>query len=472
MKSGIAVVNVDGAVNAWRQAVGPCGEVAVVANPSYVACPVELYPLAPRNPGPFDAVAGIVMDMDGTTTTTEPLCLHSLEWMVRAITGRPEPAAWAGLDPRRDYPHIIGNSTTRHVEYLVRTYGADVRMEAFREAFVAAVAATLTSGHDEGRRREVLADAAALGLREMLADDRLRRLTADRVGPSADDLRALVTRYGRAVSLSTFADQVRAAVDIYYVRYHAILDSIREGSTDAPVTTSGSPAGRCLVAPMPAVGIFLALVKGWLAETPDAMYELLADQVHKLTGANPRHPPSVWQAMARWFARHPAPVSLVTSSIQYEADIVLGEVFRQLRNEAGRWPLPAATRERIAAGFASHRAYYDAYVTASDSSEIRLKPHRDLYSIALYRMGVCRGDYHRVIGLEDSESGVVAIRAAGVGCSVALPFLESSDHDFRAATHVVHGQLPAVLLNHACYVSDRALASFKTPGSEKGLATP
>ena len=70
-------------LRAWRAATGHCREVAVVANPSYVASPCELYPLANRNPGPFDAVVGIVMDMDGTTTTTEPLCLHSLEWMVR-----------------------------------------------------------------------------------------------------------------------------------------------------------------------------------------------------------------------------------------------------------------------------------------------------------------------------------------------------------------------------------------------------
>lgn len=55
-------------------------------------------------------MVAIVQDMDGTTT--ENLCLHSLETMVRRVTARLTPAQWTGLDRARDYPHIIGNSTT------------------------------------------------------------------------------------------------------------------------------------------------------------------------------------------------------------------------------------------------------------------------------------------------------------------------------------------------------------------------
>ncbi|HOW18619.1 MAG TPA: hypothetical protein PLC79_06245, partial [Phycisphaerae bacterium] len=72
----------------------------------------------------------------------------------------------------RDHPHIIGNSTTKHVEYLLGAYGSHIRPAVFRRVFVRAVLWTLTHGRDEGRRREVLADAAALGLTNMLRDTR------------------------------------------------------------------------------------------------------------------------------------------------------------------------------------------------------------------------------------------------------------------------------------------------------------
>jgi len=456
-------MDVDTGVRLWREAIGDCDEVALVANPSYVASPYELYPLARRNPGPLDAVVGIVKDMDGTTTTTEPLCLHSLEWMVRVITDRMDERAWPGFDHAADHPHIIGNSTTRHVEYLLGAYGDRIRPAAFRRAFVLAVLWTLGRGRDEGRRREVRADAAALGLRDMLDDAEFARLVRERVDPfagNAHDAEGLAGRYAGAVALSSFADRVRAAVDIYYVRYHTILAAIDEGRVHE--LTGPLPGGRSarMVAPMPGVAAFLALVKGWLGDQACALYDAMATHVVAKTGANPRITPASLCAMGRWFAAHPVRVAIVTSSIAYEADVVLREVFRALRDEAAAWPLPTDVRERIAGGFAEHRAFYDMFVTASDSSEIRLKPHRDLYSIALHGMGVRREDYHRVVGFEDSESGVIAIRAAGVGCCVALPFAQSAGHDFRAAVHVLRGQFPEVVLNHSCFLSESALAPY------------
>ena len=66
-------------------------------------------------------------------------------------------------------------------------------------------------------------------------------------------------------------------------------------------------------------------------------------------------------------------------------------------------------------------------------------------------------EYDRVIGFEDSESGVIAIRAAGVGCCVALPFAQSAGHDLSAAVHVLTGQIPEALLNHNAFLSPQAL---------------
>jgi len=110
------------------------GEFAIIKNPGYVQPPYEACPLAKKLRRLPRGLAGIVKDMDGTTTTTEALCLHSLETMVRRITGRLDSAVWAGLDRTRDYPHIIGNSTTRLVEYLIETYQMAIRREALQRA--------------------------------------------------------------------------------------------------------------------------------------------------------------------------------------------------------------------------------------------------------------------------------------------------------------------------------------------------
>lgn len=463
MKPVRSVMPLDEALRCWREAVGDCDEIAVVANPSYVASPYELYPLAPRNPGPLDALLGAVMDMDGTTTTTEPLCLHSLEWMVRVVTDRMGTTAWAGLDAVRDHPHVIGNSTTRHVEYLLRTYGDHVRPDAFRRAFARAVLWTLARGRDEARRSEVQANAAALGLRAMLDDPEFARLVRDRADPfgaEADATTPLVTKYAAAVRLDAFAEQVRAAVDVYYVRYHLILAAIDAGQGDELAREFGLAPGSRLVAPMPGVGAFLAMTKGWLGEEAASLYEPLAAHVRAITGAGPAATPDDLRRLGQWFEAHPVRIAVVTSSIAYEAHIVLMEVFRTLYDDAATWPISPARRERVAQGFADHCGFYDAVVTATDSSEIRLKPHRDLYAIALHVLGIAREDYRHVVGFEDSESGTIAIRAAGVGCCVALPFAQSAGHDFAAAVHVVRGQLPEVMLNHRCFLAEKRLAAL------------
>ncbi len=63
-------------------------DFAVVENPDYIFPPYELYPLAQKATELSSGMTGAVMDMDGTTTTTETLCIHSLETMVRRITAR------------------------------------------------------------------------------------------------------------------------------------------------------------------------------------------------------------------------------------------------------------------------------------------------------------------------------------------------------------------------------------------------
>lgn len=415
-------------------------EFAIVRNPSYIHPPYEIYPLSKKAVTLPQGLAATVMDMDGTTTTTEPICLHSLATMVRKTTGNADNPAWVGLDHDRDYPHIIGNSTTRHVEYLMQTYEKGFSANASAAAWLRAAAWTLKEGADPARRIEVENNARSFGVGALLTDPvfkTLRESPAD-AGALAD----LMTRFGARIPLSDFATRVRAAVDIYYQRYHEILARIASGSiTGLAREVLGTDSGEMIRA-MPGVAVFLALVKGWLGAEAGKLGVLFAETDAAGSLA----------ALGSHFEANPAKVGVVTSSIRYEADIVLGAVFGVLRSEIARWPLDADHKQRILDGFASPAAYYDAIVTATDSSEIRLKPHRDLYSIALHQLGLAPKDFDRVVGFEDSESGLIAIRAAGIPVCCAVPFAETQGHDLSAASLIAHGGLPEVMLKHKVFL--------------------
>jgi beta-phosphoglucomutase-like phosphatase (HAD superfamily) len=135
--------------------------------------------------------------------------------------------------------------------------------------------------------------------------------------------------------------------------------------------------------------------------------------------------------------------------------IVLSEVFRVLCSEIENWPVSRSCKKVLLEKFSSYENIYDGFVTATDSSEIRLKPHRDLYSIALHQLGIPTSEYDQVIGFEDSESGTIAIRAAGIGLCLAVPFSDTQHHDFRAASHVLHGGLPEAILKHNVFLKIR-----------------
>jgi len=266
--------------------------------------------------------------------------------------------------------------------------------------------------------------------------------------------------------VQTLTDRVRAGVDIYYMRYHVILGDIADGrGAQRAAEVLGSSGGR-LIEPMPGVGAFLAAVKGWLGEDLGLFAEEMCAHVR---ARNPavgedvlRGAPERLAALGRYLSRHPVPVAVVTSSICYEAEIVLGEVFSILRQQIEGWPVSRGKKDALLPRFASPHTLYDAMITASDSSEIRLKPHRDLYSIALHTMGLTHDDLPYVAGFEDSESGVTAIRAAGVGLSVAVPFADTAGHDLSAAACILPGQIPEALVVRNCFLDEKVVDEFDT----------
>ncbi|MBU2446944.1 MAG: hypothetical protein KJ666_15430 [Bacteroidetes bacterium] len=111
-------------------------DFSLIQNPNYIHPKFELVPFAPKILSQKNDLLAVVMDMDGTTTTTEEICIHSLEYMVRKISGRVDRNTWKSLDHEKDFPNIIGNSTTRHVEYLINTYSKDIQMNELKKSFI------------------------------------------------------------------------------------------------------------------------------------------------------------------------------------------------------------------------------------------------------------------------------------------------------------------------------------------------
>ena len=425
-------------------------EYIAIQNPNYVFAEVDLCPLAPKITSPRKDILAIVQDMDGTTTTTENLCLHSLETMVRRFSGQTTQQSWAGLDRERDYPHIIGNSTTKHVEYLIRTYEDSMNQDALRRAYLRAALHTLAHGADEGRIREVRSNLTHFKCTPLLHDPSvsqwLRAPDPNGIPPGID---ALINDFSTKLEIHGFSDLVRAAVDVYYQRYHEILYKIDHNET-ADLQQLLPPGSRAFIEPMPGVAIFLAAAKGWLGEelnrSDDELY------AHFPTDRKKEERQEMLSSLGRYLEKSPVRVAIVTSSIAYEANIVLSEVFRTIREQVMRWPISEMRKERILPLIEDYHKTFDVVITASDSSEIRLKPHRDLYSLALHQLGIARQDMDKVIGFEDSESGTIAIRAAGVGLCVAVPFSDTQGHRLDHAAHILHGGLPEAILKHHLFI--------------------
>jgi beta-phosphoglucomutase-like phosphatase (HAD superfamily) len=202
---------------------------------------------------------------------------------------------------------------------------------------------------------------------------------------------------------------------------------------------------------MPGYDVFVPLIKGWLGPEIDALYEPLRAYLlqHTELGRTPAQL-DIWRPrlvrLAEHFRRSPAKLALVTASIAYETHACMKEVVHLMAEQVQRWPVPAARKDRLAERLADYRAVFDGFACASDVWEARLKPHRDLYSLALFQMSVPKPDYRFCVGLEDTEPGIISLRAAGVGCAIALPNRDTSRQDYSAAAEVIRGGLPELVL--------------------------
>ena len=444
-----------------KQRISKLGdEYAVVKNPGYIHPEYELYPLAPKIKKPVSNLTASVMDMDGTTTTTEALCIYSLEFIIRKLSGKMTVEQWKGLDPVKDYPHIIGNSTTKHVEYLIEKYQKTFKLDLIIKSFFYAAGWTIVYGKDAKRKEEVIQNLNDLNCSALLNDQRLIKLNPSSLPDDEDEAQIsdyLFAQYRAKFKKPDFNSLVRISIDVYYQRYHEILERIKIGEGKFIAENLFGDQDKHLIEAMPGIEIFLPMIKGLITSNEDIYFnQLLIDYEiksgKKFPEKNIDKAGRSFSKLCNHFVNNPLKVAVVTSSIFYEADIVLREVFKIILSKLDKM-LPVGDDKILKLNkFMDYRNYYDTIVTASDSNEIRLKPHRDLYSIALYKLNIPRNKFDQVVGFEDSESGTIAIRAAGIGLSIAVPFAETSGHNLKAATYICKGGLPEVILKHNLFL--------------------
>lgn len=435
-------------------------EFVIVKNPSYIHPEYEIYPLAKKVVKPVKHLSAAVMDMDGTTTTTELLCIHSLEFMVRTFSNRLSNSSWKGLNEKLDYPNIIGNSTTKHVEYLINKYQRFFKKNDIIKSFLFAAFWTLFFGKDYQRKQEVIANLKQFNINDLQEDSFLLKFKSNTFLDEEDKeqiSKYLFDKYFKNFSSFVFNDFVRVGIDVYYQRYHEILERIKIGEGRFVAEELFNNPNKHLIEAMPGMSVFLPLIKGLIKEQRDLFFNNLLENHLSRTKENytPRQIEKMrnnFFVLCDYFVKHPMKTAIVTSSIFYEADIVLREVFKVIYSELNHLLTDSDFKKEILSNFKNYNTYYDSVITASDSSEIRLKPHRDLYSIALYRLNIPKDKFDEVVGFEDSESGTIAIRTAGIGLCVAVPFAQTSGHNFKAATYVCKRGIPEVLLKHSLFL--------------------
>jgi beta-phosphoglucomutase-like phosphatase (HAD superfamily) len=424
-------------------------EVVAVRNLGFVPHDAEIYFLVPQSPLPLKDISAFAVDMDGTSTTTEPLALHALEFMVRRITGRISHEEWPGLDHEKDIPFVIGNSNFRHTEFLLKRYTDAVSFAAFRDSFIEALLWTWANMDDRQRRDDVKINAVNCGLAPLLDDAKFRECA--HAGPLSDKecsekAAAFIESYGDLFHPKHFTAEVSAAMDIYYHRYHSILRQMEQGQADEIAHTLLDDPEAHLVAPMPGYGIFLCLLKGWLTDEAKELAAVLRS-LHPVDTQPKASDADIFLELARHFRKHPAKVALVTASIAYEAHVVMKEVIRLVREEVSHWSIPGSLQDELRNNLVDYQSIYQGFVTASDAWEARLKPHRDLYSIAMHEMSVPQNEYPQCIAIEDTEPGILSARAAGFGVSIALPNYDTNRQNYEKASAVLHGGLPELVLD-------------------------
>lgn len=433
------------AVEASAQLRAAANEFAVIENPGVPFPGHDIVPLAPKRLSLDGLPQAVLIDMDGTTTTTEDLCCQGMEEMVRRMGGL-DSEQWPGLNAEIDCPALIGYSALKNFEYLRHTYGHLIDEQHTLRAFLEAAAWNLGPQADPAVRDSVERRFRSLSLRPVLEDARFNRLRAHVAADAeipAELLSPLIETHAERLHRLFLDDPAQVGLAIYCENYHRRLS--------APV---GAPESDG-IHPNPGVGVFLALVKGLLGREAAVCVDILIESLRRdgLAAPDSARARALLGGLGERFQHAPPRLALVTSSSAYEARHVLRHLFHHLTAELERWGLSYECLDRVREAFSEPSLFYDAIITSSDIPPARLKPHRDPYATALRQLEIGSSSLGRVIGFEDTEPGIVSLRGAGVGLAVAVPIPGTQTHDFGAAAHVVKGGFPEVLLKYRYFLS-------------------
>ena len=419
-------------------------EFALIPNAPGIFPSCELVPLGAKFARLEGLPAALFLDMDGTTAYTEPLFLHDVEEVVRRSTGWRSKAEWAGIEPERDYPKIVGYSTIRNLEYLYESVGHAIRPELFFAEVMESLIFLTEHVVPEDVRSRVDALTKVYGMEAWCAHAK----NSSRLPAAGDALvRECVGRFPE-IGQEMFAN---FGLMIFYADYLNILECVSRGEGAAISEKIYGDPSVPAIRPMPGIALLCALVKGWLPES------CVAELALTLRRAHPEMPVvgdlgETLARLCRRFKDNPVPVALVTSSGFHEVNLVLQTVFRALREESAVWPLDQRSHAVVQAGFLCYEDYFDAIVTCDDVIEGRTKPYRDAYTLALARLGLDGRDAPRVIGFEDTEAGIIAQRGAGVGIPCAVPIEHTLGQDFQAAAHILRGGVLEAIAQYGLFI--------------------
>ncbi|MBI2422842.1 MAG: hypothetical protein HYV27_08430 [Candidatus Hydrogenedentes bacterium] len=405
---------------------------------------VEYLPLCPKQSRLDRGLRAVFMDMDGTTTTTEFISNHAMGIALTNVSCPGQDAQAVALS-EEDVAHMIGHNLTTNLRYIHRHYAARVDPALAFEHYLDAALWLQHHAINPAHRSSLPDDLDALGLGTIASE-----LLALAPGSLPQHLPRFRAQTAGALNVADPEVWNRVGAALYYRQYHALLRRIDAGEGQQLARELFGTPQISAVLPLPGVGYWQALVKGVL--TPESAQQCVEWFVKDSAPVVAHTAPLA--RLAKLFQARPAKIALVTSSLRAEADIVLREIFRVLRSEIELAPWPDAIQSALLACYRDPAEHYDAIITANDAHEHRLKPHRDLYAIALSRVGMAHEDLDRVLGLEDTEAGVVALRAAGIGMACALPYEGTITQNFAAAAAVCYRGLPEVLLEKHCFIPE------------------
>ncbi|MGE5499508.1 MAG: hypothetical protein ACM3Q2_15615, partial [Syntrophothermus sp.] len=336
-----------------------------------------------------------------------------------------------------------------------------IKPEAMKESYLHSVLWTLISGHNEERKDEASFSLDQFGLGEMLKDSKLHEFMLQKEFSKFNS--NLITnyflhKYGSQLSIKNFDDTVRAAAEIFFQHYHQMLELIKYGEGSNLAEEISGQSELPLVRPMPSIPLLFALAKGLLGEDVAYLFDEMSQelkhkssQVYRISSQEEAREKLV--KLGKYFESHPLKLALVTSSGGYEADIILVELFNVISHEIRKWKIPQAKKEMLLEKFSDYKNIVNVFITGDKVSKIRPKPHRDLFSIALSRLGLPQSMFSQIVGFEDSENGIIALRASGIGLTAAVPVMRNSRHDLSAASFILQGGITEALLNYNLFMS-------------------